>query len=115
MITIDDVADANALHRAVRKSMKGVTWKASVQRYEINMLRNIRDSKKTIESGESPVLGFHEFTLSERGKTRHVKSVHIKERVVQRALCDEALVPALQKGLEYDNSAGQKGKDSFHT
>lgn len=41
MITIDDVADANALHRAVRKSMKGVTWKASVQRYEINMLRNI--------------------------------------------------------------------------
>lgn len=57
MITIDDVADANALHRAVRKSMKGVAWKASVQRYEINMLRNIRDSKKTIESGESPVLG----------------------------------------------------------
>ena len=90
MITIDDVADANALHRAVRKSMKGVAWKASVQRYEINMLRNIRDSKKTIESGESPVLGFHEFTLGERGKTRHVKSVHIKERVVQRALFDEA-------------------------
>ena len=74
MITIDYVADANALHRAVRKSMKGVAWKASVQRYEINMLRNIRDSKRTIESGESPVLGFHEFTLSERGKTRHVKS-----------------------------------------
>ena len=115
MITIDDVADANALHRAVRKSMKGVAWKASVQRYEINMLRNIRDSKRTIESGESPVLGFHEFTLSERGKTRHVKSVHIKERVVQRALCDEALVPALQKGLEYDNSAGQKGKGIHFT
>lgn len=70
MITIDDVADANALHRAVRKSMKGVAWKASVQRYEINMLRNIRDSKKTIESGESPVLGFHEFMLSERGKNK---------------------------------------------
>lgn len=110
MATIDDVADANALYKAARLSMRGVAWKASVQRYEVNMLRNIRDSKKTLTAGESPVLGFHEFTINERGKTRHVKSVHIKERVVQRALCDEALVPDLQKGLEYDNCAGQKGK-----
>lgn len=115
MVTIEDVADANALYSAARLSMKGVAWKASVQRYEINMLRNIRDSKKTLEAGESPVLGFHEFTINERGKTRHVKSVHIKERVVQRALCDVALVPALQKGLEYDNSAGQKGKGIHFT
>lgn len=110
MPTIGGVADADALYRAARLSMRGVAWKASVQRYEINMLRNIRDSKRALEAGESPAMGFHEFTINERGKTRHVKSVHIKERVVQRALCDEALVPALQKGLEYDNCAGQKGK-----
>lgn len=115
MATINDVADANALYAAFRQSMKGVAWKASVQRYEMNVLRNIRDSQKTLLAGESPVLGFHEFTICERGKTRHVKSVHIKERVVQRSLCDVALVPALQKGLEYDNSAGQKGKGVHFT
>lgn len=115
MTTINDVADANALYEAFRLSMKGVAWKASVQPYEINTLRNIRDAKKQLEAGESPVLGFHEFTMCERGKTRHVKIVHIKERVVQRALCDVALAPALQKGLEYDNSAGQKGKGIHFT
>lgn len=115
MTTIHNVADANALYEAFRLSMKGVAWKASVQRYEINTLRNIRDTKKLLETGASPVLGFHEFTICERGKIRHVKSVHIKERVVQRALCDMALVPALQKGLEYDNSAGQKGKGIHFT
>ena len=72
MTTINDVADANALYEAFRLSMKGVAWKASVQRYEINTLRNIRDTKKQLEAGESPVLGFHEFTMCERGKTRHV-------------------------------------------
>ena len=115
MITINDVADANAIYHAFRMSKKGVAWKASVQRYEMNMLRNINSTKKTLEAGESPVLGFHEFTLCERGKVRHVKSVHIKERVVQRSLCDVALVPAMQKGLEYDNSAGQKGKGIHFT
>lgn len=115
MITINDVADANAIYDAFRMSKKGVAWKASVQRYEMNMLRNINSTKKTLEAGESPVLGFHEFTLCERGKVRHVKSVHIKERVVQRSLCDVALVPTMHKGLEYDNSAGQKGKGIHFT
>lgn len=115
MATINDVADANALYAAFRQSMKGVAWKASVQRYEMDVLRNTRDSKKTLKAGKSPVRGFHEFTICERGKTRHVKSVHIKERVVQRSLCDVALVPALRKGLEYDNSAGQKEKGIHFT
>lgn len=115
METIQDVADANSLYKAFRMSQKGVAWKASVQKYEMNVLRNIRNTKATLEAGESPVLGFHEFTLCERGKVRHVKSVHIKERVVQRSLCDNALVPAMQKGLEYDNSAGQKGKGIHFT
>lgn len=115
MNTIADVTDANSLYEAFRQSKKGVSWKASVQRYEMNMLRNIRDSKKTLDAGESPVLGFTEFTLHERGKVRHVKSVHIKERVVQRSLCDNAVVPLLSKGLEYDNSASQKGKGLHFT
>lgn len=115
MITIDDVSDANALYGAFRLSKKGVAWKASVQRYEMNVLRNINGSKKTLEAGESPAQGFNEFTINERGKTRHVKSVHIRERVVQRSLCDNALVPLLSNGLEYDNSASQKGKGLHFT
>lgn len=54
--------------------------------------------------------GFYEFDLVERGKPRHIRSVHISERVVQRCLCDYCLVPALSKSFIYDNGASLPGK-----
>jgi len=48
--------------------------------------------------------------LTERGKTRHIRSVHVSERVVQKCLCDRVLVPILSRFLIYDNGASLKGK-----
>jgi hypothetical protein len=53
---------------------------------------------------------FVEFDLSEQGKTRHIKSVHISERVVQKYLCGNALVPVLSRSLIHDNRASVKTK-----
>jgi retron-type reverse transcriptase len=90
--------------------MKGVSWKESVQRYEANAMSNIVETRHRLISGESIQSGFVEFMLSERGKIRHIKSIHISERVVQKCLCDEVLVPILSHSLIYDNSASLKGK-----
>jgi hypothetical protein len=46
----------------------------------------------------------------ERGRLRHIKSVHISERVVQKCLCDKSLVPLLSRSLIYDNGASLKKK-----
>lgn len=46
----------------------------------------------------------------ERGKPRHIRSVHISERVVQRCLCDYCLVPMLSRSFIYDNGASLRGK-----
>lgn len=54
--------------------------------------------------------GFVEFDLCERGKTRHIRSVTMNERVVQRCLCDYALVPVLGRTFIYDNGASQTNK-----
>jgi hypothetical protein len=51
-----------------------------------------------------------EFDLPGRGKTRHIKSVHISERVVQKRLCGNALVPVLSRSLIHDNGAFVKNK-----
>lgn len=48
--------------------------------------------------------GFYEFTIMERGKLRHIKSVHISERVVQKCLCDYSLTPMLSRTFIYDIS-----------
>ena len=106
----DQVKDANNLIYSFKKSKAGVGWKASVQRYEMNLLRNINNTVKDLEAGEDISQGFIVFWLCERGKLRLIKSVHIRERVVQRSLCSNAMVPVLQNGLIYDNGASMEGK-----
>jgi hypothetical protein len=87
-----------------------VDWKESVQRYEANALRNIIETRRKLLAGENVQKGFMAFTLWEGGKVRHIKSVHISERVVQKCLCNQVLVPILSKGLIYDNGASVKDK-----
>lgn len=53
---------------------------------------------------------FVEFDVNERGKTRHIKSPSIRDRVLQRAVCDYVLEPVLYSKLIYDNGASVKGK-----
>lgn len=104
------VIDANALIRAAKQSRKGVAWKASVQRYMMNLMRGTWDLRHKLKNGISVVMGFICFTLSDRGKTRNIRSVHFKERVVQRSVSDNALIPVLRRSLVYDNGASLAGK-----
>jgi hypothetical protein len=46
----------------------------------------------------------------ERGKQRFIRSVHFSERVVQKSLCTNALIPHLTPGLIHDNGASIKDK-----
>lgn len=108
--TFERVISSNSLIKAAQLSKRGVNWKASVQRYHVNLLRNTWALHNKLLNGESVVQGFICFDLCERGKLRHIRSVHFKERVVQRSLCDNALVPVLSRGLVYDNGASIKGK-----
>lgn len=106
----DKVASFAGLIDGFRKSKRGVAWKASVQRYEASLFRNTIKSHKALMAGDNIAKGFHEFDLCERGKHRHIRSVHISERCIQRSLCDNALVPMLGNSLIYDNGASMQGK-----
>jgi len=104
------LTDPNVLYSAFRSCRKGVSWKESTQRYEMNLLNNISETIEKLDSGKNIHHGFVEFDLNERGKKRHIRSIHISERVVQKALCDQILVPALCRSLIYDNGASVKNK-----
>lgn len=90
---------------------KEVSWKPSIQIYQQNLtselviLLNELYSKDGFKSR-----GFIEFNICERGKMRHIKSVDIKERIVQRCFCDYYLIPLLTRNLVYDNGASLKNK-----
>lgn len=108
--TLNAVTDLNKIRKGARLSRKGVGKKASVQKYFINELRNEAESRQKILRGEDIREGFIEFDLYERGHARHIRAMHFRERVIQRCICDYALVPVLSRPLVYDNGASLKCK-----
>lgn len=106
----DVVSDFESLRKSFYKARRGVNWKTSVQKYGCNVLRNAYVYSERMRNGGKISKGFIEFDICERGKIRHIKSVHITERVIQKSVCDFGLVPVIEKSLIYDNGASQKGK-----
>ena len=108
--TLETVADLNSLCKASKQAARGVMWKASTQRYMKDYLRNAVMSRRDLLEGRDICRGFIRFDLWERGKLRHISAVHFPERVVQKSLSQNALVPAIVPTLIAANSANIKGR-----
>ena len=67
-------------------------------------------SRQDLLEGRDICRGFIRFDLWERGKLRHISAVHFPERVVQKSLSQNALVPAIVPTLVSANSANIKGR-----
>ena len=78
--------------------------------FEIDKLRWIARLSHDTNNLTYKGMGFKRFDIMERGKLRHIQSVHISERTVQKSLCNNAIRPEVYPRLIYDNSASQKGK-----
>ena len=104
------VADMNVLYDAFLASMNGSSWKEEPQRFEIDFLSELTRLQNELLSKTYQTSKGSEFTLSERGKTRHIHGGRMRDRVVRHALCDNVLTPALAPYLIHDNGASQTGK-----
>ena len=89
---------------------RNVFWKASVQNFMYEKEFNVSVIHNELMNNCFKIKHRHKFQLYERGKLRTIQSVHIRERVVQRCLCDYCLTPILEPTLCYDNCASQKYK-----
>ena len=108
--TYYEVINRNALSKAAKQAARGVEYKASVQRFMLRRLINIAIINKKLIYHKDVRKGFICFPLMERGKLRKIMSVHFAERVPQKSLNQNALVPVIMRSLIYDNGASQKGK-----
>lgn len=109
--SVDKVFSYGNFVKSALKCRKGVSWKASVQNYQLTALSKTYADYKMIRAGKIPKCSTgREITIRERGKARTITPIHIKDRVVQKVLCDNALVPILSKKLIYDNGASLEGK-----
>lgn len=113
--SFEKVTSVESLYQAAHLASRGVSWKASTQRYMMNLLCYIYDTHVKLLNGQDIRKGFNCFDIKERGKLRHIQSVHFSERVVQKSLCKNALIPVLTHSLIYDNGASQEGKGTHFT
>lgn len=104
------VSSFASLRKSFYVARKGTNWKASVQRYGCNVLRNSYNQSRLLKQHKNISKGFIEFDLNERGKLRHISSVHISERVVQKSTCMYGITPIMSASLINENGASQKGK-----
>lgn len=109
-MSLESVADIGALYDAAMMAKRGVAWKASVQHYCMHALTNAYKSRQDLLDGRDIRRGFHEFDIVERGKLRHISSVHFSERVIHKSLSQNVLVPAIMPTLTAGNSANIKGR-----
>ena len=98
------------LWTSYRNCRKNVGWKGSVQRYTFAAPLRVIQTYRKLMQGKYRCVIPHEWDTWERGKKRHIKSVPIGERVMQRCLADNALIPVLAPTFVYDNGACLKYK-----
>ncbi len=113
VLPFDEAFSFEQLNKAFYKCKKGVSWKESIQKYEGKLFANNLKLSQEVLTGKYKQRPFIEFDLLERGKHRHIKSVYIRDRIVQKALCENILVPLLSHDLIYDNGASLKGKGTI--
>ena len=110
MDSFDCVFSYTNLYRAYKHCRRGVSWKGSVQAYITQAPLNIYKTYQDLHADRYQSKGSTNFTICERGKIRHIRSISIEERIVQRCLCDNSLVPMLKRKFIFDNGAAIKGK-----
>lgn len=104
------VTDPRSLFQASIECERGVLWKESVQRFALRRALNCAQLSRELRDGTYRKRPAQHFILHERGKARLISAVQFRDRVVQKSLCENSLVPLLSRGLIYDNTATLKGK-----
>jgi hypothetical protein len=106
----DIITDYDNLYNAHTSCRKGKLWKDSVASYDLRAPECTLYLQHLLKSGEYRISEYHCFVVNERGKERQIKSTKYKDRVVQKNLNDNIIVPAIQPSFCYENAASQKGK-----
>jgi retron-type reverse transcriptase len=103
----------DSLYRAYRKARRGKRWKGAAAKFEVNLLEALNLLSRQLEAKTYRLSPYNTFEVFEP-KRRVVMSNAYKDKVVQHALCDNVLSPALTRSFITDNYASQEGKGTHY-
>ena len=112
MTDFEKVVDFHNMYRAYRKAKCGKGFKKSSARFNLSALDGVNTLITQLKNKTYTVSGYNEFTVYEP-KERLIQTTSFKDKVVQHCLCDNVIMPRLQKVFILDNCAGQIGKGTL--
>jgi len=103
------LTDFTNLYQAHLLTRLGKHHKADVIRFETNLGYNLAMLSSMLEENTYLPLKYYHFKVFEP-KERDIHALRYPDRVVQRCLCDQVLLPIIEPRLIFDNAACRKGK-----
>jgi hypothetical protein len=112
MTDFEKVIDFENMYRAYKKAKSGKGYKKSASKFNIMALEGIHTLIEQLRNKTYQISPYHEFKVFEP-KERLIQTTSFKDKVVQHSLCDNVILPRLQKIFILDNCAGQVGKGTL--
>lgn len=109
LMTYKEIFTFQNLYLAHKKARKSKRHKKDVILFEIDLSNNLYELYKQLNGYTYQISGYHKFLIFEP-KEREIQALEYKDRVVQHCLCDNYLMPLLERRLIFDNGACRKGK-----
>ena len=95
--------NANQLIRAYDRLRKASGWKASTQRFRINLLSEVTSLLHDVRTEEYKPHKGKSFVLNEQGRLCLIRALEPRDMILEHALCDNILNPTLQPYIIHDN------------
>ena len=112
MTDFEKVIDFDNMYKAFLDAKSGKGNKKSSARFSAMALEAINTLIAELKNKTFRLSEYQEFKVYEP-KERLIQSASFKDKVVQHSLCDNVLLPRLQRIFVLDNAAGQKGKGTL--
>lgn len=112
MTDFEKVIEFENMYRAYRRSKSGKGYKKSAAKFNVMALEGILALIEQLKNKTYRISPYNEFKVYEP-KERIIQTTSFKDKVVQHSLCDNVLLPRLQKVFLYENCAGQSGKGTL--
>lgn len=111
MTDFEKIISFESLYKAHRRARLSKRHKKEVVEFELNLSENLWKLHYDLKYGTYEMGGYHSFMIYDP-KEREIQAISYRDRVVQHSICDNYLIPLLEKKLIYDNVACRKNKGS---
>ena len=111
---LEQALSLKELCRATKQCKKGVLWKDSTANHFLRALTKNQRLADEVREGRYKLSPYTIFTIYEP-KKRTISATKMRDRVLQRSLCNNGVREDLTRGFIYDNGACIRGKGKDFT